>query len=115
MIGIQILAIIFALWMTYFTFLHYRRKEFNRFDAMLWQVLWLGLITVVIFPRSVTFLLRTFSITRTFDLVVIVGIMVMVGLTFRNYVIIKRLERRIEEDIRNEALSIHEPTKPKAF
>lgn len=104
MIGIQILAILFALWMTYFTFLHYRRKEFNRFDALLWQVLWLGLIAVVVFPRSVTFILKTFSITRTFDLVVIVGIMALVGMTFRNYAIIKRLERRIEEDVRGDAM-----------
>ena len=104
MIGIQILAILFALWMTYFTFLHYRRKEFSRFDAFLWQVLWVGLIAVVIFPGSVRFILRTFSITRTFDLIVIVGIMALIGMTFRNYVIIKRLERRIEEDVRREAM-----------
>lgn len=110
MIGIQILAILFALWMTYFTFLHFRRKEFGRVEATLWQVLWAGLIVVVIFPDSVRFILKTFSISRTFDLIVIIGIMILYGVTFRNYVILKRMERKVEDLVRSEALKQIEHT-----
>jgi len=99
MIGIQIVAILFALWMTYFTFLHFRRKEFGKVEAVLWQVLWIGLIVVVIFPHSVNFILKTFSISRTFDLIVI-----LFGITFRNYVILKRTERKIDVFISDDAL-----------
>lgn len=104
MIGIQIVAIIFALGMTYFSFLHFRRKEFTLKELVLWMILWIGLIVVVIFPKSVEFLLKTFSITRTFDLVVIVGVVILFGITFRNYVIIKRMERKIENFVRKESL-----------
>jgi len=104
MIGIQILAIIFALWMIYFSFLHFRRKEFSLKELVLWMILWIGLIVVVIFPKSIDFILKTFSITRTFDLVVIVAIVVAIGVTFRNYVIIRRLEKRIEDFVRKESL-----------
>lgn len=104
MIGLQIVAILFALWMMYFSFLHYRRKEFNRIEFALWEVLWVGLIVVVIFPTSVRFLLDAFSITRTFDFVVVVGIVVLFGVTFRNYVIVRRVERRLEELVRKQAL-----------
>lgn len=104
MIGIQIVAIIFALWMIYFSFLHFRRKEFFLKEFFLWMILWIGLIVVVIFPESVKFILTTFSITRTFDLVVIVAIIVLMGITFRNYVIIRRLEKRIENFVREESL-----------
>lgn len=104
MIGIQIAAILFALWMMYFSYLHYRRGEFRKTELLLWQLLWVGLLVVVIFPTSVKFILDTFSITRTFDLVVIVGIVVLFGITFRNYVIVKRIERKVEQSVRTQAL-----------
>ncbi len=104
MIGIQLVAVIFALWMIYFSYLHYRRKEFSGSELVLWQLLWVGLLAEVIFPSSTRFLLATFSITRTFDLMVIVGIVVLFGITFRNYVIVRRLERKMEEIIRIKSL-----------
>ena len=104
MIGIQIAAIIFALWMIYFSFLHFRRREFKIAEFIFWQVLWLGLIIVVIFPGSVRFILSTFSISRTFDLVVIVGVVVLFGVSFRSYVIIRRLEKKVEDFVRKEAI-----------
>lgn len=112
MIGIQIVAIVFALWMVYFTFLHFRRKEFSVPEFMLWQLLWFGLVIVVVFPKSIRFLLTTFSISRTFDLVVIVGIVILFGVTFRNYVIIRRIEKRVEEFVRKEALQEHVREQP---
>lgn len=104
MIGIQIFALLFVLWMTYFSYLHYRRGEFTLFEFIFWQILWVGLAVVVVSPRSVDFLLRAFSITRAFDLIMIVGVAVLYGVIFRAYVIIRRLERRIEEFTRKEAL-----------
>lgn len=104
MIGIQIVAVLFALWMVYFSFLHYRRKEFSKSEFVLWEIIWTGLIVIVLFPGSVRFLLDAFSITRTFDLVVIIGIMILFGVTFRNYVTVRRLERRIEATVRDQAL-----------
>ena len=97
-------AIIFALWMIYFSYLHYRRGEFSKVEFTLWEALWVGLIFVFIFPVSVKFILQAFSITRTFDLVVIVGVVVLFGVTFRNYVIVKRIERKLENSVRNDSL-----------
>ncbi|MFH1235823.1 MAG: DUF2304 domain-containing protein [Parcubacteria group bacterium] len=104
MIGIQVVAILFALWMLYFTYLHFRRGEFTGFEFAFWVVLWVGLVCVVIFPGSVRFILETFSITRTFDLVVIIGIVILYAVSFRTYVIVKRLERKVEEAVRHESL-----------
>lgn len=104
MIGIQIGAILFALWMYYFTYLHYRRREFSIYEFGFWFLLWTGLVAVVLFPNSVNFLLRAFSINRTFDFVVIVGIVVLFGITFRNYVLLRRLDRRLEQYARRDAL-----------
>ncbi len=106
MIGIQIAAILFVLWMTYFSYLHFRRKEFSFTEFIFWQIIWTGLTVVVIFPKSVDFILKKFSITRTFDLIVIVGIVILFGITFRNYVLLRRTERRLEELVRKEALQV---------
>ncbi len=104
MIGIQIVAILFAVFMFYFSYLHFRRGEFKKSEFIGWGIIWIGLVTVVVYPDSVKFVLETFSITRTFDLVVIAGIVVVFAITFRNYVIIRRMERRIEEYTRQESL-----------
>lgn len=104
MIGLQLVAIIFALWMLYFSYLHYRRHEFTRLEFFLWEILWLGLVVVVVLPHSVQFLLKAFSITRTFDLVVVVAIVILFGVTFRNYVLQKRQAKKLEELIRHLAL-----------
>lgn len=106
MIAIQIVAILFALWMIYFTFLHFRRGEFSKSELVIWQILWFGLVFVVIYPSSIKFLLTALNISRTFDLIVIVGIIVLYGITFRNYVIARRLERKIEQVVRDESLQI---------
>lgn len=104
MIGIQILAILFVVWMTYFSYLHYRRREFSLFEFIFWQLMWVGLTVVVVLPKSVDFILKSFSISRTFDLVVIVGIVLLFGITFRNYVLLKRTERKVEEMTRQLAM-----------
>ncbi|MFA6587817.1 MAG: DUF2304 domain-containing protein [Patescibacteria group bacterium] len=104
MIGIQIGAILFVIWMTYFSYLHYRRKEFGIYEYIFWQILWIGLVVVVIYPHSVNFILNAFSINRTFDFVVIVGIIVLFGITFRNYVLLRRMERKLENFVRQDAL-----------
>lgn len=112
MIGIQIVAIIFALFMMYFSYLHYRRREFTAMEFSFWMTLWVGLAFIVIFPRSASFILRTFSISRTFDLVIIVAIIVLFGVTFRNYVILKRVAKKVEEFVRAHALEDHEKKEP---
>lgn len=113
MIGIQILAFIFALFMMYLTLLHYRRREFRRGELYGWYALWFGLVVIVLFPHLLDFALRAFRITRTFDVIVIISTAIVFGLLFRNYVVTNRLQRTVEEFTR--ALALRDagvPTKP---
>lgn len=104
MIGVQILGILFVLIMTYFTFLHYKRKEISIVEYAMWQALWLGMLVIVIIPGKMSFLLQTFKFIRLLDFVTIAGMAVLFGIIFRNYVIINRLEKRIERFIRDHAI-----------
>ena len=105
MIGAQLLALLFVLWMVYFSYLHFRRREFTLVEFIFWMLIWGGLAFIAVFPHRITFLLKTFSISRTFDFVVVVGISVLFGLTFRNYVLLRRTERRIEDLVRRQSLN----------
>jgi hypothetical protein len=104
MIGIQILAILFVLWMTYFSFLHYRRKEFSFWEFTFWQTAWIGLAVVVIFPKTTGFITRTFGFYRALDFLTVGAIVILLGVTFRNYVLLRRLERQLQEAVRKIAL-----------
>lgn len=105
MIGAQILALLFVLWMVYFSYLHFRRREFTIYEFLFWMIVWAGLAFIAIFPHRINFLLKTFSISRTFDFVVVVGISILFGLMFRNYVLLRRMERRIEDLVRRQSLT----------
>lgn len=105
MIGIQIIAITFSVIMMYFSYFHYRRNEFRLSELFFWQILWVGLIAVTLFPNSFNFITDTFKFSRTFDLVVIVGIVVVFAVTFRNFVIVRRLERKVEDFTRQESIA----------
>lgn len=104
-LGIQIIAIIFALIMIYFAYLHYNRNEINAAEIMIWYVIWGATIVIVIFPQLMEQFARTFAISRVFDLMVIGGFVLVISLVYVAYVRTKRLDRKIEEYTRNEALS----------
>lgn len=103
-IGIQIIAILFALVMAYLSYTHYKRREFNAREILLWMLFWLGFIFITVFPHSLDFIVHTFQLTRVLDLVMIVGFMVLIALVFRNYVVMDKLAKKLEQLVRSDAL-----------
>lgn len=102
--AIQIIALLFVLWMTYFSFLHFRRHEFSLWEFTFWQIIWLGLAVVVLFPGPTEIVIEKLHFTRAFDLLTAGGILILFGASFRNYVIVRRTDRRLEELTRKIAL-----------
>ena len=105
MIAIQITAVLFAILMVYLTVLHYHRKEFTVSECIVWLVIWGGLIVVVIFPTSVSFLLDPLKIRSTFDFILVAAIVVLFANTFRQTVALRRINRKLEALIREDALA----------
>ena len=104
MIAIQIIALLFVVWMTYFSFLHFRRREFTLTEYAFWQIIWLGLAIIVIFQATTRIITRTLGFYRAFDFLTVGGIIILFGVTFRNYVLLRRNDRRLEELTRKLAL-----------
>lgn len=103
-VGLQIIALIFSLVMIYFAYLHYRRGEMNGIEILLWITAWIGAIFVAMFPEIFRTFSATIAISRTFDLAMIGGFILIIPLTYIAYIRTRRLERKLEEFIRENTL-----------
>src|SRR3989338_5451689 len=95
--GIQILGIIFGLLMAYFCFLHYKRREFGKVQFLFWEILWLGFIFVILFPKTTDVLVQELNVGRAMDLFIILGFMFITFLTFYGYTMINKIKRALEK------------------
>lgn len=104
MTGIQIIAIFFGLFMAYLTFLHYKRKDLNRYQFVIWEILWAGFILVTLLPDKFNFITERLGIARAFDLFAIVAFVIILFLVFHNYLLITKIEKKIEKKVREKTL-----------
>ena len=104
-LGIQILGILFGFFMMYYTFLHHKRKEFTMKEYSFWFVFWGGFVIITLFPQILDPVLTTLNIVRTLDLFIIVGFLFLIFITFYTYTIVRKNQRKLEEIVRQIALS----------
>jgi hypothetical protein len=103
-IGLQVIAILFALSMIYFALHSYKRGELSVSEIISWLVIWVLVMVVVIFPELLRTFATTFLVTRAFDLMVIGGFILVISVVVSAYVRTKRLEKKLENLVRHEAL-----------
>ncbi|MFH1133499.1 MAG: DUF2304 domain-containing protein [Nanoarchaeota archaeon] len=105
MSGIQILGILFALFMGYLTFLHQKRKEFTVKEYVAWIVLWAAFLGITIFPESLNvFVKEVLNLQRPIDFFIILGFMLVMGLIFHIYTVMRKIQNRTEEIVRKMAM-----------
>lgn len=105
-LGLQIIALTFALIMLYFAYLHYKRGEINGIEFAFWFLAWCGAIFIVLFPQIFTIFARAIAVSRAFDLAVIGGFILIIPLVYLAYVRTRRLEKKLEDYVREEALRL---------
>lgn len=103
-LGVQILGILFGLFMVYFSFLHYKRREFKKIQFLFWEIVWICFILVVIFPQITSGVIHKLGIARVMDLFTVLGFMLIAFLTFYNYIALNKLKRKLEDKVREDAL-----------
>jgi hypothetical protein len=103
-LGLQIIAIIFAFLMIYFAVLHRRRGELDRAEIISWVTIWVITIFIVVFPEILRTFAKTFFITRLFDLIIVGGFILVIAMLARTYVRARRLEKKLEDYVRQETL-----------
>ncbi len=103
-LGLQIIAIFFAFLMIYLALLNYKRSEIDRGEFFSWIIIWVLTIFVVIFPEILRSYAQRFFITRLFDLMVVGGFILVIFLVAKTYIRSRRIEKKLEELVRQEAL-----------
>jgi len=104
-LGIQLLGLLFGLFMIYLTFLHRKRKDYTKKEGFIWIIMWIGFIFVTLFPNSLDFLVkRTFGLKRPLDFFIIIGFLFMVFISFYTYSIVRKNQKKLEEIVRKIAL-----------
>lgn len=103
-LGVQILGIAFGLFMAYLSFLHYKRKEFGKGQILFWEIIWLLLVILILFPQTISGIVQELGIARVMDFFIILGFIFITILTFYNYTALNKIKHKLEEKIREESL-----------
>jgi len=104
MLGIQLLGLIFGLFMLYITFLHFKRNEFTMNEAGFWSILWIAFLIVTLIPQILNPIMETLSIARTMDLFIILGFMFLITANFYTYGIVRKTQKKMENLVREIAI-----------
>jgi len=102
-IGIQIVGVLFGLFMVYLTFLHQKRKEFNTNEYFFWIFSWTIFIIIAIFPKILAPFVEGLKLGRIMDLLTIFGFLFVIGLLFNNYTNLRKTNKKVEEIVRKVA------------
>lgn len=102
-LGVQIIAILFAIFMIYVAFLHFKRKDINGGEIFFWILLWSGFIIITLFPDILQNITQKLFFTRVMDFLMVIAFMILAFLGFQNHISNRRMERKIEELVRREA------------
>jgi len=103
-LGIQIAGLLFALFMIYYSFLHYKREEFTVKEFGFWILVWIIFIIITLFPFILNPIRTTFGFFRTLDLLVISGFLFLIVITYHTYIITRKNQKRIEIIVREIAI-----------
>jgi hypothetical protein len=104
MLGIQIIGLVFALFMLYLTFLHFKRKEFTFNEAAVWFALLIIFAVITLIPAIVDPLVETLNIARTMDLYIIAGFMFLIFSNYYIYSLVRVNQKKIEKVVREVAI-----------
>ena len=102
--GIQVIGAAFGLIISYFTFLHYKRGEFTVREFIGWETLWVAFVLTTIFVQSFQPFTNTFGAVRLFDLIVALGFIVVLSISFYTYICVDILRKNLEKAIRDLAM-----------
>lgn len=100
LLGVQILASLFAIFMLYVVFLHFKKRNLSSPELVFWVILWSTFLFFTFKPRVLDPILARLFIVRALDLLMIVSFMILAYLGFQNHIGIKVLQREHEKLVR---------------
>lgn len=99
-LGIQIIALFFGLFMFYLAYLSWKKNEINKIEMFFWAAVWTIFLIVTLFPSLLNNIIREVHVVRVMDFLMILTFMVLTFFVFRNRISNKKIETKIEELVR---------------
>jgi|WetSurMetagenome_2_1015567.scaffolds.fasta_scaffold626621_2 hypothetical protein len=106
--GIQLLGIIFSLFMIYLAYVYYKRKNYGLRSFVIWLCVWLAALFLVSLPKTVYGVMQLLQIERTADFIVIMGFAFFSVIIFYIYTTVKKNNYKIEQLVRQLAINEQE-------
>lgn len=103
-VTLQIVLLIFAIFMAYSLFLHWKKKNISNKLFSFWIFIFSLFIFIAIFPKILEPLLKELFIVRVMDLGMIGTFMILTYITIENNIKIKKIEEQMEKLIRKIAV-----------
>ena len=107
------MAVVFALIMIYFAYVNYKRREISKVEIAIWASAWMGVIIMVLFPDTLRKFAQTFFISRLLDLLIMGGFVLIIVMVSLAYVRTHRIEKKLEDLVRKDAIKNLKKTKTK--
>ena len=109
LLGVQLIGVLFALFMLYITFLHRKRNEFTLKETTFWFCVWVIFMAITLFPSGLNNIVSALALARAMDFFIVLGFIFLLGLTFYNYTLLRRNQNKVEDVVR--AVAIDRVTK----
>jgi hypothetical protein len=106
---LQVLSVLFALAMVYWTWSSYRRRTIRLGELALWLGVWSAFVLAVLLPQSVSVFVQRLRVNRVMDLFMILGFMLVWVVLFLNHLELRRVQRRLQDLVRELALRQDDP------
>ena len=103
-LGIQITGILFGLFMIYYSFLSYKRKEFTTREISFWSAVWVVFILISMFPNILSPIVKIGGFLRVLDLLIISGFIFLITAIFYTYTIVRKNQVKLEKLVREMAM-----------
>ena len=101
---LSIIIILFSLMMIYVTQINYKKKVLSKFDYLIWNSIWIGIILVSLRPKIIDNYFLENHYVDIFYILSVISIISLIILYYVNLIKIKILEKKINTVIRAEAL-----------
>ncbi len=92
----EIIGLIFAVIMIYFTYLQLKKKSISKTEFSLWSFFWILGILLILFHDKVNLLINPLNIVRVLDLYMILSFLFLFFIIFYLFVRNKHIEKRLE-------------------
>lgn len=102
--GVQIIGILFSLVMIYFTFLYYKRNNYDTRFLFVWILVWLAFLVLVTWPKTIYGVMEFLEIKNTADFFVIIGFLFFAVAIFYMFTVTKKLENKMDILVRELAI-----------